>query len=59
MVAAYLVDRADQLDTSKGHWIPIVDCAHALMDGEFDAVVAHGELEDPALLKRVDKWRRQ
>lgn len=53
-VAAYLLDRGDQYDTSNGRWVPLHDAATALMNGEFDEAVAHGELEGAELLTRVD-----
>lgn len=58
MVAAYLLDRADQYATRSASWIGLVDAAKAIMDGEFDAAVSHGELEDAPLLARVDRWAR-
>lgn len=53
-VAAYLLDRADQYVTESGSWVPLVDAAKAIMNGEVETAVAHGELDDPDLLARVD-----
>jgi hypothetical protein len=58
MVAAYLVDRAEQYQAKSGSWVGLIDAAKAIMDGEFDAAVSHGELDDADLLARVDRWAR-
>lgn len=55
MVAAYLLDRADQYKTESGSWIVLVKAAEAIANGEFDVAVNHGELDDDALLSRVDR----
>lgn len=55
-VAAYPLDRADQYETSSPSWIGLADAAKALVNGEFEEAVAHGELEDADLLKRIDAW---
>lgn len=54
MVAAYLIDRADQHDTDRWLRNPLMDAAKALMSGEFEQAVRHGELDDAELLARVD-----
>ncbi len=50
-VAAYLLDRAAQYDTSRWEPNPLTDAAIAMMNGDFDAAVGAGELDD--LLPRV------
>lgn len=58
-VAAYLIDRADQYDTESPCWIALADAAHNIMNGEFEAAVAHGELDGADLLDRVARWRKR
>jgi hypothetical protein len=58
-VAAYLLDRADQYDTDSGCWVCLADAAHEIMNGEAEARVKHGELDDPDLLKRVDGFKER
>lgn len=59
LVAAFLADRADQYETQSGFWVPLIDAAVAIMNGDFDQRVAEGELDDPKLLERVAKWRNR
>ena len=53
-VAAYLLDRADQIETKRWEWNPLADAAKAIVRGEVETAVAHGELAEPELLARVD-----
>jgi hypothetical protein len=55
MVAAFLIDRADQYDTKSSSWIPLADAAHDVMSGDMEQRAREGEFDD-ALLKRVRKW---
>lgn len=52
-MAAYLLDRADQYETKSASWIGLVDAATALANGEVHAAIAHGELDDEELVRRV------
>lgn len=56
-LAAYLLDRADQYDTDSPCWIALSDAAANVANGEVDLAISHGELEDSALLARVDSMR--
>lgn len=56
-VAAYLLDRVDQYQTNSPCIVALVDAAVALMNGEVDAAVSHGEF-DEGLYARVDGLRR-
>lgn len=57
VVAAYLLDRADQYDTESPCWISLSDAASAVVNGEVEAAWTHGELEDGPLLTRIAKLR--
>lgn len=57
-VAAYLLDRADQYETKSPCWVALADAAEALMNGEVEGAVVHGEF-DEALYARVDGMRRE
>ena len=52
-VAAYLLDRGDQYVTESASWIGLVDAAEAIMKGELHESIDHGELDDPALVRRA------
>lgn len=56
IIAAYLLDRADQYETESPCWIALGDAAANIMNGEATAAFAHGELDD--LLERVERLRR-
>ena len=58
MVAAFLIDRADQYDAKSPCWVALADAAHGVMDGDLEQRVSEGEFDDPRLMKRVNKWRR-
>jgi len=58
-VAAYLLDRADQYDNSNGRWVPLADAAHALMEGAVEEALAHGELQEEDLRRRVRGWAKK
>jgi hypothetical protein len=55
--AAYLVDRADQLDSCDGYIGPMIDVAQAIVQGEVQTAKDHGEL-DKSLYTRLDSWAR-
>ena len=55
LVAAYLVDRADQYETDSPCWIALTDAAHNIINGEVEAALANGDL-DAALIERVSAW---
>lgn len=56
-IAAYLLDRADQFDTDSACWICLAAAAQEIVNGEAQARIDHGELDDPELLKRVDSFK--
>jgi hypothetical protein len=55
MLAAYLLDRADQYKTDSPSWIPLAKAAEAVVNGDVESAVNHGELDDDTLLARVDR----
>jgi hypothetical protein len=57
-VAAWLIDRAEQFDTGSGVDMELVKLARAVMTGELHAAIAHGELDDPKLVRRVLGMKR-
>lgn len=57
-IAAYLLDRADQIDNETGDWIPLADAAKAIMAGDVEAAIEHGELQETELRRRVRAWRK-
>lgn len=52
-VAVYLLDRADQYQTSSPCWIALVNAVGNILCGEFEAALDHGEF-DAVLYGRVD-----
>lgn len=56
-IAAYLLDRADQYDDDSACWNTLAEAAEEIMSGGVAERVAAGELEDAALLKRVDNFK--
>lgn len=55
-VACYLIDRADQYDTESPCWVALADAAKAVMRGEVEEAVSHGELDDDDIRRRVRRW---
>lgn len=55
-VAAYLIDRADQYAAESPCWVALADAAKAVMRGEVEEAVKHGELDDRELRERVRRW---
>ena len=58
-IAAYLLDRADQYATRDWRWNPLSGAAHDIMGGAVDEALAHGELQEPELRRRVRNWRKK
>lgn len=54
-VAAYLMDRADQYETSSPCWVALSDAAIDIMNGTAADRIGAGEVDD--LRRRVEKWR--
>lgn len=52
-VAAFLLDRADQYDTSSPCWVSLADAAEDVVHGEVAARESRGEFDDD-LYARVD-----
>jgi len=57
VVAAYLLDRADQYPTDSPLWQPLAKAAEAIASGEHATAMAHGELE-ASLFERVARMKR-
>ncbi len=57
MVAAYLLDRADQYETESSSWVGLANAAAAVMNGEIETAARCGELDDPELLRRVRRLK--
>ena len=55
-VAAYLIDRADQYETSSPCWIALSDAALNLLNGDVEQRMSEGEF-DGELYARVDAMR--
>jgi hypothetical protein len=53
LVAAYLLDRADQYETESPCWVGLADAAQNVMAGAVEAAEANGDFDD-RLLARVD-----
>jgi hypothetical protein len=58
IIAAYLLDRADQYETESPCWIALTDAAKSIVRGEAVEAFEAGEFE-PALLARVDSWAKE
>lgn len=56
VIAAYLLDRADQYDTESPCWIALAHAAKGVMKGEPLEAERHGEY-DADLYRRVDGMR--
>lgn len=55
IVAAYILDRAEQYDASSGYVTAFADLAKAIQTGEARASYEHGELDD--ILRRLRSKR--
>lgn len=58
MVAAYLLDRADQYQDGSASWIGLADAARAVVRGEADDAIDCGELDDSQVLTRIDRMAK-
>jgi hypothetical protein len=58
MVAAYLLDRADQYVDESPSWVGLADAANAVASGEADEAIDCGELDDSPLLTRIDRMAK-
>ena len=59
LVAAYLLDRADQYDTNSASWVGLADAAEAVVNGAVETAARNGELVgDDDLLRRIRKLAR-
>ncbi len=56
-VAAYLLDRADQYDTSSPCWSALADAAENILVGEVERAKSSGEL-DSGLYERLKTMGR-
>ncbi len=57
VVAAYLLDRADQYVDGSGCWVALADASHNLMRGDVEVSLLDGQL-DPDAFRRVDAFAR-